>query len=43
VETYSAELWVTEPREVDRYREVWQRLNETAQPWRPGSWPTPMQ
>jgi len=26
VETYSAELWVTELREVDRYREVWQRL-----------------
>jgi hypothetical protein len=41
VETYSAELWVTERREVDRYREVWQRLSETAQPWRPGSWPTP--
>ena len=43
VETYSAELWVTELREVDRYREVWQRLSETARPWRPGSWPTPMQ
>jgi transcriptional regulator with XRE-family HTH domain len=41
VETYSAELWVTELREVDRYREVWQRLSETAQPWRPGLWPTP--
>jgi transcriptional regulator with XRE-family HTH domain len=39
-ETYSAELSVTESRDVDRYREVWQRLSETAQPWRPGSWPT---
>jgi hypothetical protein len=41
VETYSAELWVTDRREVDRYREVWQRLSEIARPWRPGSWPTP--
>jgi hypothetical protein len=30
VETYSAEMWVTETRDVERYREVWRRASATA-------------
>jgi transcriptional regulator with XRE-family HTH domain len=29
-ETYSAELWATEPHDVARYQEVWERLSEGA-------------
>jgi transcriptional regulator with XRE-family HTH domain len=30
VETYAAELWATEPADLARYRQVWERLSEGA-------------